>query len=589
MKKTFLTWILILLSCSLFCQTTTQEISKVKPTIQKLFKADSDVEFDSGSNITSLNLSPSRKEDLIIFGKVWGFIKYYHPSIASGNYNWDYELFRILPKIITSKNHQERNQILSDWILKLGEVETGKPEKIDDSIIKLKPDLIWITNTSKLGEKLSKQLTEIRDAKRSNDHYYVGVVQNIGNPIFIHEKSYNNIQIKTDIGYRLLALYRYWNIIQYYFPYKNLIGKDWNEVLGDYIPKFISASGDLEYKLAVLSLIASVHDTHANIWGNDPVIQTYRGLNYAPVEVKFIENKAVVTGYLNQIAGEKSGLQKGDIILTINKNNIDKIIKEILPITPASNYPTQLRDIAKNLLRTNDSILDIKFQRGTTESDLKIKCFSSKTPGLFAGSTKRDTCFKLLTAEIGYLYPGTYKNVYLPKIMEENNSTKGLIIDMRTYPSESIVFTLGAYLMPKATGFVKFSMSIYTTPGLFAYIPTTISVGKNNKDNYKGKVVIIVNETTQSHAEYASMAFRVAPKAKVIGSTTAGADGDVSFFYFPGGIRTGISGLGVYTPEGKETQRIGIVPDIVVKPTIKGITEGRDELLEKAIEIINEK
>jgi C-terminal processing protease CtpA/Prc len=50
-----------------------------------------------------------------------------------------------------------------------------------------------------------------------------------------------------------------------------------------------------------------------------------------------------------------------------------------------------------------------------------------------------------------------------------------------------------------------------------------------------------------------------------------------------------ISGIGVYYPDGKETQRIGIVPDIVVKPTIKGISEGRDEPLEKALEIINSK
>lgn len=48
-----------------------------------------------------------------------------------------------------------------------------------------------------------------------------------------------------------------------------------------------------------------------------------------------------------------------------------------------------------------------------------------------------------------------------------------------------------------------------------------------------------------------------------------------------------ISGIGVYYPDGTETQRIGIVPDITVKPTIKGIKEGKDELLEKAIEIIN--
>jgi C-terminal processing protease CtpA/Prc len=44
--------------------------------------------------------------------------------------------------------------------------------------------------------------------------------------------------------------------------------------------------------------------------------------------------------------------------------------------------------------------------------------------------------------------------------------------------------------------------------------------------------------------------------------------------------------LGIYYPDGEETQRIGIVPDIEVKPTIQGIREGRDELMEKAIEII---
>jgi hypothetical protein len=34
---------------------------------------------------------------------------------------------------------------------------------------------------------------------------------------------------------------------------------------------------------------------------------------------------------------------------------------------------------------------------------------------------------------------------------------------------------------------------------------------------------------------------------------------------------------------------LGIIPDIVIKPTIKGIKEGRDELLEEAIKIINRK
>jgi C-terminal processing protease CtpA/Prc len=85
------------------------------------------------------------------------------------------------------------------------------------------------------------------------------------------------------------------------------------------------------------------------------------------------------------------------------------------------------------------------------------------------------------------------------------------------------------------------------------------------------------------------MALRVAPNATVVGSTTAGADGNVSQFTLPGGINTMISGIGVYYPDGKETQQIGIIPDIMIKPTIKGIKQDRDELLEKAIELINKK
>ena len=172
--------------------------------------------------------------------------------------------------------------------------------------------------------------------------------------------------------------------------------------------------------------------------------------------------------------------------------------------------------------------------------------------------------------------------------MSEVQKAKGLIIDLRCYPSEFIVFSLGEYLMPDSISFVKFSNTSLNTPGLFTYTKA-LTVGKSNKEYFKGKVIILVNEITQSQAEYTTMALRVAPNATVVGSTTAGADGNVSQFTLPGGINTMISGIGVYYPDGKETQQIGIIPDIMIKPTIKGIKQDRDELLEKAIELINKK
>ena len=96
----------------------------------------------------------------------------------------------------------------------------------------------------------------------------------------------------------------------------------------------------------------------------------------------------------------------------------------------------------------------------------------------------------------------------------------------------------------------------------------------------------MVNELSQSQAEYTAMAFRAGINTTIIGSTTAGADGNISTIMLPGGLRTMISGIGVYYPNGQETQRVGILPDIEVHPTIKGIRAGRDEVLEKAVELI---
>jgi len=56
----------------------------------------------------------------------------------------------------------------------------------------------------------------------------------------------------------------------------------------------------------------------------------------------------------------------------------------------------------------------------------------------------------------------------------------------------------------------------------------------------------------------------------------------------PGGLSTMISGIGVFYPDKKPTQRIGIIPDVEVKPTIAGIRAGRDEVLEAALRQILE-
>jgi len=56
----------------------------------------------------------------------------------------------------------------------------------------------------------------------------------------------------------------------------------------------------------------------------------------------------------------------------------------------------------------------------------------------------------------------------------------------------------------------------------------------------------------------------------------------------PGDVLSTFTGLGAYYSNGDDIQRRGVQVDVEVHPTIKAIREGRDEYVEKAIEILNE-
>ena len=559
-------------------------IETLKPIAPVEFLADKDQEFANGSQINEIALDNTKIEDLKHLGLIWGFLKYYHPNIAKGNFNWDYELFRILPKVLSTTTSSQRDELFISWIQKLGEFEVGKEKSLKSKDVKLYPDLDWIQN-SNYSPELTALLVKVKNAKRTNFNYYIDLYQGVGNPDFKNENPYENLK-DLDAGYRILALYRYWNMIQYYFPNRHLIEEDWKNVLTEFIPRFVNSKNMEEYTLSVLEIIARIHDTHANIWGKNDILNKYYGLNNAAIELKFIEEKAVVVGFFDSTLAKETKLEVGDIITSINHKSVADIVKDRLKTTPASNYPTQLRDLASLLLRSNDSLINIGYIHNGNPYSTIIKAYPSSVMNPYKKYQTTDTCFKWITKDIAYIHNGYLKREYLPKLFSEIRSAKGLIIDDRNYPSDFPIEALSLYLLSKKSPFVKLSGGNIKQPGFFTYF-TTEYVGSKNNDNFKGKVVIMVNEETQSSAEYHALAYRTIANNVVIGSTTAGADGNISEIHLPGNISSYISGIGVYYPDGRETQRVGIVPDVEVKPTIEGIKSGRDEVLEKAIEIIN--
>lgn len=566
-------------------------ISDIKFNPERQLKALQDTAFRKGTTITLGVPTKQQISNLSALGHVWGFLKYHHPAVAAGDYNWDNELFRMLPSVLEAASTDERSKLLTAWLDKLGPLPADQntdTSRVEDVL--LSPDLRWINDSKLFSSALIVRLNEVYQHRNSGRNYYISLVPGVQNPQFQHEDAYSGMK-PTDGGLRMLSLFRYWNIIQYFFPNRHLIKEDWHAVLDEFIPVFAMANTTEAYTLANMALIARVQDSHAGIWGSSPVLDKWKGLYRAPVQARFIDNQAVVTGYYNAEKGPASGLKTGDVITHIDKQAIADWVKQKSPYYQGSNEPTRLRNLAQDLLRGSSADVDVSISRNGTPMTLNVKRYlKNELPmnlNLDWMSVPHDTSFRMLPGSIGLIFPAKIKNSHIPAIQKATAGAKGIIVDMRCYPSDFIVFTLGNYLIDKPTPFVKFSYGSIANPGLFR-MSTPLTVGKKGGPHFPGKVVILVNELSQSNAEYTTMAFQASPNVVVVGSQTAGADGNISQFYLPGAISTAISGIGVYYPDGRETQRIGIVPDVPVKPTIEGIRSGHDELMRKAIDIINE-
>jgi len=560
--------------------------SQIEIFKREILPAEKDKEFDSGSNIVFPDLDIEAINNLELLGRIWGFLKYHHPEIARGNYNWDYELFRILPSYLVAKNIQERDKVLTSWIEKYGKLPVCKNCKPTSNDAVLKPDLSWIYD-SNLSNDLKSSLKEIYDNRNQGDNYYIALHPDSENPDFTNENPYANSPY-PDSGFRLLSLYRYWNMIEYFFPYRHLTNKKWSTVLKEYILKFINAKNELEYELAAIQIIGEVNDTHANLWGGGDKISELRGNNFAPFRGEFIENKYVVTDYYNPEFSESSKLKIGDIITHINGNTVESIIDSLKIYYPSSNEAAMLRDISIDLLRSPQKTINLEYISENQTLQHEITLYEKKKLNIYHlfKVNADEKCFKILDGNIGYITLANIKEEDIPEIKNSFTDTKGIIIDIRNYPSAFVPYALGSYFMSESTTFVKLTKGHVDNPGEFTF-KDNLELPKRG-ETYKGKLVVLVNENSQSQAEFTAMAFRAAKNSTIIGNTTTGADGNVSVISLPGGMSTLISGIGVYYPDGTETQRVGIVPDIIVKPTIEGIKKGTDEVLEKAIEIINQ-
>ncbi len=542
---------------------------------------------------SQMKLTETQK--LFSLAKVWGFLKYYHPTASDKNMDWDNELFVKIKQLDTINSVNSLNNLYINWINSLGQIPKRKTKipSFDNSYFK-NTNFSWIDLLYYFSPKLKEKIKYIKDNKHDYKNKYVIENYLTGLPNFKNELVYKDVDYLSK-EYKLLTLFRFWNIIDYFCPNKYLFDKKWDTVLNEMIPEFIEVNNFNDYNRAIKYMVSCLDDSHSNYFF--PVY--FKRNNYfTPFEVKIIGNKAVVTTIYIDSLCEKDNIQLGDVIDSINDEPTLVYAKKFWNLVAASNETIKKREVSPLLLVGESDSITLSYTRSNLFINNTIKRYDvNKIRDYYRSPVKnkieQSDKWKFVADGIGYVNLVNIEDSDIKKIFRDFSKTKGIILDIRNYPKFNHN-KLCKYIYPEKKRFIYFTKPNFTYPGNFEFrdkiklhlLHDPFSTGKTNKNYYKGKIIVLVDENTQSQAEYIAMALRNAPNAIVVGSQTAGAVVNITKFLLPNGQKIQYTGYGAFDAKKNNVHRAGVVPDVLVKKTLED--PFGNNYIKKAIKIINE-
>lgn len=582
-KKKYRIWIILTIAFIL-CLVSVRGCFFTKRPLQR----EKDTEFNQGSTIQNQELSDIQVDSLYKLCKVWGYTKYHHPAVISGELNWDAELFRVMPNILKAADSEEANEVLMNWLEAFPVKATQTEDREDWTKIQKEAgrqilDTTWINDSAFLGEGLRDYLCSMSELYISDRENAYASFNEEGVVSFENEMDYEAAD--GDMGMYLLGLFRFWNMYEYYSPNVEITVDDWDTVLLDSISLVAGATDYRSYVLAIAQVVSKTGDAHITVVDQEGLLYYFYGRYFLPCDIKIIDGQAVVT----QVKEGEKHLLPGDILLTIDGMSVQDRLKEQRQYHALPEPDKILNQLKHLLLETQKNQSEVQVIRGAETKTLQVKTLYSQYDYQNPLENKI-----LESTNIGYIDVSALKTGDLENLMKDYQNTDGIIVDLRHYPSTVITYLLGEYIVPTQKVFSNVGMPNQAMPGAFWIQEMVVGKGilKEQMNDirifkpYTGKVVILMDEGSQSQSEFAIMALRQAPNATVVGNPSIGADGNIAMVSLPGRVILPISSLGIYTPEGGQTQRLGLKPDIECYPTLEGIRDGRDELLEQAIEVI---
>ncbi len=543
--------------------------------------------------------TPTLQQKLYYTCKVWGFVKYYHSNVSTCHVNWDSVLLHTLPLVRSAASSDQFNDALDTMLMSAGPMAISTSYFPDTLPAKLKRnrDWNWIAAPA-LRSDVQTQLDTIKNNFRPNINCWVTVDSNeatrgfteswggyLDFPLDTTLLNINTLSAYPDNDHRQLMLFKYWNIMRYFNPNNYVLDVPWDTTLYNNVIPMDVVGDPYSLYLLVTRIETQVDDAHTYGFSLSFNYGYLPGI-YAPkIFLKYVDGQYVVA------KSEETGIYPGDVIIFIDGMTTTQWEDSLKPYYSSGNLSILRKFICQNMMcretyGTAESMI-VEDSTGANHS-FNLNCNTIVndtfyTNYYYPNDSLNTISWTTMPCDVGYVNMGNLQYSDVTNMYNDLQEKSAIIFDLRNYPNGT-AWSIADLMYPNVIQNATFLQPDVTYPG--TYYQTYNYNGVNaNPSPYTGQVIILMNEVTESQAEYSCMLIGAMPGAIKVGSQTAGADGDITWFKITDDLETGFSSLGVFYPNGDSTQRIGIVPDSVVYPTRAGIRHHNDEVLNKALQI----
>ncbi len=582
--------------------------------------------FLSNASQAQSNKNADEIKSIITFSKLYGIGKYFQNSKLTDRIDWEKFCILGIEKVLEAKNQYELYQICKRLFEPLSttiQIHYGFPEKnglqnpnsqelhykvfhgpgMDNHWFFIYRWLIGKTyyfekKVSDLNspDTLLASLSKIYSEKISDSLY---VEYRVGNEQYKASSKQASAllkqtkQIKIDntknqnsrfFSHRAASVVILWNVVKYFYPYPASLPSNWENCLETYLQKAHSDNTMEEFFETLKRMVSDIQDGHGlvlNSMGNSSFISYGKRVFLPEIELEYIENQMVIIG---MDSAYSSKIHQGDILIAVNQIPIKEYINSQEQYFSGSSHRARMQQMAQKMFMNFDSTaLNLSFlnSKGDTISMVIQKTSNSK---LEAQPFNPLPNLEFIGKGILYINPCApgyqFKKA---KKMIQADETKKVVLDIRSRPALSS-FHLLSYCSNR-----PFQSPDLIVPRVYTafYSDSTRNEGYTTRSRNKGdkkEIIALSSGTLYSFPETFLACVKINQMGVVIGEQTAGTNGDIASIDLPvwGAWFTGL----MTKNAGQPHHGIGIMPDIEVRPTIKGIREGRDELLERVLEYI---